>query len=431
MPSKRHAPAHGRHEAVPGTSPGIDPLAQRDAPRSALAAAIAWGLLLALAAIGSPERARAQSAPTAIQNVTLIDGVSDDAREGMTVVFQEGVITEVTSSAAVRLAPETVVHDGTGQVLIPGLWDTHAHLTYWGDDALGLLLDAGVTSVREMGGDMQLVSAWRDAIESGETEGPSMAWAGPYFEGPDAPDEYRLKVSNEADVISGVRAVTAAGVDFIKIQGQIEPALVRSLVEQAEAVGTFVVGHVPAGLSALEASNLGLRSVEHLAPFARLSGGELARTFDVFKANDTWMSPLIYGQIAGIEQQGGTPQSSPEVQRAYTVVRMAHEAGVGLLIGANFAYRDWPQRPGSGLHGEMIAFADAGVPAMEVLKLATSKAAAFNRRADVNGAVREGLSADLVLLRANPLDDMRGIRSVEVVIQGGRFVRGGGRVPGG
>ena len=131
---------------------------------------------------------------------------------------------------------------------------------------------------------------------------------------------------------------------------------------------------------------------------------------------------FCFSLVAGVIDRGGDPQTSESVQRANEIVRRAHESGVDLLIGANFAYRTWPQQPGSGLHGEMHAMVDAGIPEMDVLVLATSKAAAFSGRGDVSGAIRVGLAADLVLLDADPLQDIRNTERINTVILRGTKV---------
>jgi imidazolonepropionase-like amidohydrolase len=358
----------------------------------------------------------------AIQNVTVIDGISADARPALTVVTRGDRITAIGPAAEVAIPDGAAVIDGTGKFLIPGLWDTHAHLTYWGEDALDMLVQAGVTSIRELGGDMEIVGKWKTEVEAGTRLGPSMVWCGPYLEGPDAPDEYRLKVSTAAEARKAVQDLRNQGVDFIKIQAVISPELVSALVDQAAEFDMKVVGHVPQGITAEEASDLGLRSVEHLNPYMRLTEEQLEATFAAFKRNDTWMSPALYSLVAGVVDRGEDPETNDSVQRAYAIVRRAHESGVNLLIGANFAYRNWPQQPGSGLHGEMHSMVDAGIPAMDVLQLATSKAAAFNGRADVSGAIKVGLTADLVLLDADPLQDIRNTERINTVILRGRQV---------
>ena len=366
----------------------------------------------------------AQDDTFVIRGVTLIDGVSDRPLEGASVAVADGRIVAVGTDADVEVPAGARVVNADGQFLIPGLWDTHAHLSYWGEDALEMLVAAGVTSIRELGGDPDEIEGWKREIESGARIGPAMIWCGPFLEGPEAEDEYRLKVATPAEGRAAVHTLHARGVDFLKIQPRIDRNVVQAVIDEARSVGLTVVGHLPQGVSAIDGSNMGLRSIEHMSPYMGLDDREIQQVIETYLANDTWMSPALYSMVAAIEARGEDPGQDERVQRANAIVRRAHEAGVPILVGANFAYRDWPQKPGSGLHGEMRALVEAGLPAMDVLKLSTARAAEFSGAADRTGSIRPGLSADMVLLDGDPLADIRNTERIAAVILGGRFVSG-------
>ncbi len=363
-----------------------------------------------------------QEGVLAIRGVTIIDGVSDRPIEDATVVVSGGMISVVGPTSEITIPDGAEIIDGEGQFLIPSLWDTHAHLSYWGEDALEMLINAGVTSIRELGGDADLIEKWKNEIDSGVRLGPRMIWCGPYVEGADAPDEYRVKVSTEAEARSAVRSLLARGADFIKIQAQIEPHLVTALVDEAGKTGHSVVGHVPRGLGAAQASDLGLRSIEHMSPYMRLTDEEIGEVIETYLRNDTWLSPALFSMVAPVQARGEEPNSDERIQRAFEIVRRAHDAGVPILVGANFAYRTWPQQPGSGLHGEIHSLVDAGIAPMDVIILTTSRAAEFAGQGDRNGAIRAGYEADMVLLEAHPLADIRNTERIAAVILGGRVI---------
>jgi len=381
---------------------------------------ITSGLVVLVVSLGT--NVLAQPVPVAIHDVTVIDGISTEPLENATVIFHRGIITAVGPSLDIDIPEGSSTVDGNGQYLIPGLWDTHAHLTYWGEDALDSLIQAGVTSIRELGGDVDLVEKWKGEVEAGSRVGPNMIWSGPYLEGIDAPDEYRLKVADESEARQAVNDLLDRGIDFIKIQAVISAELVAVLVDEAQKRGSFVVGHVPRGLSAAEASSLGLRSIEHMGPYLRLSEEDLQATIETFLKNDTWLSPALFSMVAPILARGEDPSSNDVVQRSNAIVLKMHEAGVPLLVGANFAYRNWPQRPGSGLHGEMHSLVDAGLSPMDVLILSTSRAAEFNGMSGRSGAIEVGLAADLVLLEEDPLADIRNTRKIAAVFLNGREI---------
>ncbi len=379
-------------------------------------------LLLGLAALMlAAETASVEQAADAIvvAHVTLIDGVTDAPRDNMSVVVAEGRIVAIGKTDELRSPAGATTIDGSSKFLIPGLWDTHAHLSYWGEDALDLLVDAGITNIRELGGDPEEIGAWKAQIEAGARIGPAMVWCGPFLEGPDGDDEYRFKVFDESEARYAARALEALGVDFLEIQPMIEPSLVAALIDEARDLGLSVVGHLPRGISATAGAALGLRSIEHMSPYMRLSDEEIDAVIGAYREHGTWMSPALYSMVAPIEARGEDASESASVQRAYEIVRRFHDAGVPILVGSNFAYRDWPQTPGPGLHGEMRVLVEAGISELDVIKMSTMGAAEFAGVADRSGSIREGMSADMVLLEGNPLED---IRNTERIV--GVFLRG-------
>jgi len=380
------------------------------------------GLSFTALLLGSPPSGRAQGDATVIRNVTVIDGIADVAQPGMSVLLEGGRIASIAPAGRLRAPMDATIIDGSGKFLIPGLWDTHAHLSYWGEDALDLLVAAGVTSIRELGGDPEEIGTWKQEIEAGDRVGPAMIWCGPFLEGPDGDDEYRFKIVDEDEARYAARALQALGVDFLKIQPFIAADLVRALVDEGQDLGLTVVGHLPRGLSAVEGAGLGLRSIEHMSPYLGLSDAQLDDVIAAYEEHGTWMSPALFSMVAPVEARGDDISTNERVQRAYTIVGRFHDAGIPILVGSNFAYRDWPQTPGAGLHGEMRVLVEAGLSEMDVIKLATSRAAEFAGRAEETGTIQAGRSADLVLLDADPLADIRNTERIEAVFLRGRYL---------
>lgn len=390
---------------------------------SGISMATASVVALAAVACGPAAEPAAAAAPDLVlYGVTIVDVQAGVTRGPSTLSIAGDRILAIDDGMPTDL-PETVrVVDAEGLFVMPGLWDAHAHLSYWGEDALDRLVGHGVTTIRELGGDPDEIARWRDEVARGERIGPSMFWCGPFFEGPDGEDEYRWKVASPAEASARAHELLDRGVDFLKIQPRIGREQVAALVAAAAARGSYVVGHVPAGLTAIDAAELGLRSIEHLSPYWELDDAELDATIASLRDHQVWVSPALFSVVAPIEAAGESRATSASVQRAYTLVRRLYEAGLPMLVGANFAYRDWPHRPGSALHGEMEALADAGIPVAEVLRMTTIGNARFLGVAAEQVAVVPGARADLLLLDADPLASVAATRRIAGIVVRGRWL---------
>lgn len=384
-------------------------------------AAAAVAALVALACGPAPTPTASAAPDLVLTNVTIVDVQAGVTLGPRSIAIAGDRIVAITETAPATLPETTRVIDAKGQFVMPGLWDAHAHLSYWGEDALDRLVGHGITTIREMGGDPDEIARWREQIAAGERLGPSMFWCGPFFEGPAGGDEYRWTVATPAEATARANELLDRGVDFLKIQPAIGRDEVAALVAVASARGSTVVGHVPEGLSAIEAAELGLRSIEHL-PYPDPDDAALDATLAAMLEHGTWASPALFSYVAQVEASGESRTESPGVQRAYALVRRLYEAGVPMLVGANFAYRDWPHRPGSALHGEMEVLVEAGIPAAEVLRMTTIGNARFLGVDAAQVAVVPGARAELLLLGANPLHSIGATRQVAGVVLRGRWI---------
>ncbi len=128
----------------------------------------------------------------AIINVTIIDVTSANvSHPSMTVMIENGKITKIGPFPDIPVPKDVTVINGKDKFLIPGLWDMHTHLSYFGEDALRLLVGNGVTGVRDMGGDITEIDSWRKEIANGTRIGPRIFRAGPFVDGPKNMDAKR------------------------------------------------------------------------------------------------------------------------------------------------------------------------------------------------------------------------------------------------
>jgi imidazolonepropionase-like amidohydrolase len=365
------------------------------------------------------------------------------------------------------------VIDGRGKFLIPGLWDMHVHLAMpGGRDVLPLYIANGVTGVRDMAGEWPTLTAWRTDITRGTVIGPRIVASGPYLEGGDVPIPHLL-VKSPADAAPAVDSLIRLGVDFIKVHGQLTRESYFAIARAARERRIPFAGHVSRVVGAADASDSGQASIEHIlsipnsctpaesvslaprfpvqAALGRCSSDDLSPLFAKLRANGTRVVPTLVAQLEVARwPKRDLPGDSlqhylPDSMRKYVadifpmvdsvppdadvvglqlfdkriaVAGALHRAGVIVMTGTDAPLRNSP--PGFGLHEEFLMLSRAGLSPFEVLKAATLEPARFLGLADSVGTIATGMVADLVLLTANPLDDIRNSSRTEIVLSNGR-----------
>jgi imidazolonepropionase-like amidohydrolase len=299
--------------------------------------------------------------------------------------------------------------------------------------ALGLLLAAGITGARDMGGDPKQVLETRRRIKSGKLDGPRLLVAGPMLAGPpsDADDStWVIRTPGEANKV--VASLLGQGVDFIKVHDHLSRETYRAVADSARAKGIPFAGHVSEYVTPVEASDIGQKSIEHFeflpkacmalfdpkrpATPAGCDRAALDSLMKTFATNGTWLDPT-----AGAFQYFA-PDQWTTIRSAYrSVAALIRSNGVRVLAGTdqNSYLESKGSVPGQSLHEELVFFVDAGFTPAEALRAATEGPAEFLGLADSLGTIQSGRSADLVLLDADPLQDISNTRHVAVVIKQG------------
>ena len=427
------------------------------------------GLQLGLAlAIALPMASAADS--VAIVGVTLIDGTGSAPRFGTTVVVEDGVITRVGPDHHVAVPESARRVPGGGSYLIPGLWDLHVHLSKARGSALAMLLSHGITGVRDMGSDIAELQRWREEIEEGRRAGPRIVMAGPILE--NGAHERRQRLTDQVeprermrvgidDGESGRRAVFALaelGVDFIKIRTWPDLDSYRAVAAAASERGLDLAGH-GSGLPLEELSASGQRSIEHAlllddewteeerrSWFRRFAEQGIVAVPNLVVWRRTLLAlPAEVDAILDSGASGGEgrhlsaylradwceqaedydPDALAFWKRRYpmelAVFREMGEEGMRLLPGSDLAVRGIV--PGASLHEELeLMVEQLGMSPMEVLVAATRRAAELAGLEREVGTVEVGKRADLVLLAADPLADIRNTREIRAVIRDGHLL---------
>src|SRR6266481_2575464 len=446
-------------------------------------------LLCAVLAFASGARAQAILEPTqsVITDVTVINPGSDSVQPLSIVVINGNRITFVSRAAAAPLAKNTHVINGHGQFLIPGLWDMHVHSAFgdWfpggREIILPLFIANGVTGVRDMGGDIPVLFAWRNEIADGKIIGPHMIISGPMLDAllPDGKPRFpsSIAVTTPASAVAAVDSLKAQGVDFIKVKSVISHDAYLAAAAEAHKVGLPIVGHVPDKVRLKEVVEAGQKSIEHLMgifegcsmeedKFIKGEGNLklLLTTQDqqrcdsllkMLAQNQTWQVPTLAWQRGGtfLDQRDlkhqpldkyvpaywrdvtwhrFTDEMMPDLLRDPLALRQEYfarnlqmvgalqHAGVPFMAGTDTAPGVYIM-PGFSLHDELANFVEAGFTPMESLQTGTSNPAKFLGMERNYGSVEAGKIADLVLLAANPVEDIHNTRRITAVIANGRL----------
>ena len=327
--------------------------------------------------------------------------------------------------------------DVSGQFIVPGLWDMHAHVAAVGPEggALEDYVRHGILGIRDMGGRWEEVLALRADVANGRRLGPTMVVAGPTLNGAASADFHRA-VRDDAEARAAVRELRRAGVDFIKIHRQTSREAFYGIRDQALAEGLQFAGHVPLAIDWIEAAEGGMRTIEHVQTIVesemergvdpvratfdaldRLGGQRGDAIFAALARNGTFWTPtLIYYETSW---RSDSEERRTLKQRAYALMRplvaRAARAGVPILAGT-----DLLGQRGQGLHDELARLVAAGLSPREALAAATTNAFRLTGRGP--GPIRGGAEASFIVLSANPLDDIGNVRRLTMVALRGRLL---------
>jgi len=425
-----------------------------------------------------------QESILAITHVNLIDSTGAPIQTDMTVIVQGKQILQLGKGDSTTIPKAARVVDGRDKYLIPGLWDMHVHEIFGAwlpeDEKITpvLFVANGVTGVRDMGGDLEALKRWRARIAEGKLLGPRMIISGPMLDGPVPQFPSSAPVKDAADGRRIVDELQKDGADFIKIQSLVPRDGYFAAADEAKKVGIVFAGHVPDKVRATEASNAGQKSIEHLTGvfegcstvedelMAAPRGpgrGKFLSTYDparakvliaLFVKNQTWQVPTLYWErgewlieqtsagpdplakyapaawrvrawpmfTTGIEKDWSTDPFADREKFFQAELKMVGEmnrAGVPILAGTDTA-AGVRVHPGFSLHEELELLVQAGLTPMEALQAATLNAGKYLGLADT-GTIEKGKRADLVLLDANPLQDIKNTRKIQSVVLAGRY----------
>jgi imidazolonepropionase-like amidohydrolase len=423
----------------------------------------------------------AGTAAIAIEHVTVLPMTGPDAREipDATVLVRGGRITSISPSTQARVPRGTRRIEAKGKWLMPGLTDMHVHTAndevarlYLDDPSLpdGTLREQDLFTPYIVNGVLQILDLQstpgtlrqRQDIESGRVLGPHMALA-MMIDGspPSWPAGMTRVAATAAEGRQAVREAAAAGYDFIKVYSKLNLETFTAIVDEARERHIRVVGHIPERGKGLTEKFFqpGYDLVAHAEEFAQQSDppalDAIPRYVEMARRNGTWLiatlslDERILEETTHPESLQSRPElrSLPELIRSQwlqhnpyaarsspgfiqaveriiafnqQLVRAFTAAGIPVLAGTDSLVPGVV--PGFALHDELTAMARAGMSNEQVLRSTTQLASMWLRVDKDRGSIEPGKRADLLLLDANPLEDLANTRRIAAVILGGRYI---------
>ncbi len=415
--------------------------------------------MIALLAVAGSMRAGAQpSKIVAFTNVTAVPMLENRVVANQTVVVTGDRITAFGPSKSTRVPEGATTIDGQGKFLMPGLAEMHGHIPpptaprELVDNVMFLYVAAGVTTVRGMQGAPGQLDL-REAAKRGDIVAPNLYLAGPQFSG---------NVKSAEDAAARVRQQKTEGWDLLKVQEGLSPPAYDAMAKTAKEVGIRFGGHVPDEVGLLRAIDAGQDTFDHIDGYieqldgrakavddkavqdlvqrTRKAGAWIVPTMVVWETlqgpvsleSRTGWTELKYMPAAQVEQwtkglasrlknpQFDAGRAKLHIDNRMTLLKALHAGGVGVLLGS-----DAPQQfnvPGFSIHREMKRMADAGMSAFEIVKSGTANVGQYFKAQDRFGTIAVGQRADLILVDANPLQDVAHMEKRSGVMLRGRWL---------
>jgi Tol biopolymer transport system component/imidazolonepropionase-like amidohydrolase len=386
------------------------------------------------------------------QNVRVVDGTGAPAREGMDVAIEGDRIARIEPTGG-KVAEDFRVVSGEGKTLIPGLIEMHTHLGLpaWGSRQGKVWLAYGITSIRTPADALYRVIEERESIRAGRRVGPRIFYTGATLDGDRIYYTGALALNDSEELEQEMKRAVALGYDLVKTYVRLPDPLQKEAIEKAHAEGIFVTSH-----EVYPAVAYGVDGIEHLSGTSRRGFSpkltQLRRTYDdvveLIARSGVYFTPtvLLHGgyTLALAREPGlldeirfltlfppfvqegfrsglrpGDAASSREVVApVFSTIDEIHERGGRVIAGT-----DSPIVPyGLSLLLEIEELSEAGLGPMAALESATRVAAqALGAGGDL-GTIEPGKIADLVLLGADPSEDIKNLRKTEMVVVNGRVL---------
>ena len=417
----------------------------------------------------------------AIVGGTVIDGTGTSPVKNAVVVIKGNKIVSVGSKNRTKYPRDAKVIDATGKYIIPGLIDMHIHYHDWMGE---LFLAHGVTTVKDLGNVVEWISAVSADVEQGRMRGPRIFYVGNGLDAPPPARETHVAVDTPEMARRAVQLLHSRGACAIKVREKITPELLQAVTAEAYRLGIRVTGHIRR-TDAREAALAGIDGLEHASgvlqaianhPREAEAGQNELQTFvtdlkafgklesaqsealitllvskkvaliptmvnwwrmaterrDDFAREDAscasnqsltyvpeavrnwWAASAIYN----VKNPDDLAQIKLGFKKIQDLLLRHYKAGGKVLVASD----TFNSVPGLSLQRELILLVDSGFTPMQAITMATHDNAEFLGKGNDLGTIARGKLADLVVLKANPLSDIRNIEQIAMVIKDGQIL---------
>ncbi len=393
-------------------------------------------------------------APPAAKAIAFTHGDLFDSERGVigpdqTVIVRGERIVAVGRADSISVPAGATVIDAKGKTLVPGMWDMHNHYDVtsqtWGGP---MQLAVGITSIRDLASDIDVALWHRDQALAGTLLEPHAELAG-FIEGPGAwagPSAVIVRTEDEAR--AWVARYDSLGYKQIKLYNLVHPDLVPTIAAEAHKRGMRLSGHIPRGLSVPAAVDLGYDEVNHaaflfstfypdslfvpkmrayslvaqtVAPNVDVDGAPMTQLIETLKAHHTvidgtwaiWMRSSEEGAAVSGAKTTDTSVAARSDRNYVRLLKRLYDAGVTLVPGT-----DTPD--GSSYDAELELYERAGIPAPEVLRIATIVPARVMHDDKDYGSIAVGKIADLVVVNGKPAEHVADLEKIDAVVRAGR-----------
>lgn len=448
------------------------------------------GAMLALGLLAHAHAGDRIAVDIALRDATLIDVAAGKAVAGKTVLLRGDSIVAVVDDAQLRsYVPKQTIRL-PGKYLMPGLWDTHVHfgggpeLIDENKQLLPLYLAHGITTVRDCSGDLpDTVLAWRQQINAGQLQGPTIFTSGAKLEGLKPLWKGTIEVGTPQEVTRALDGLQAQQVDFVKItENTLKPELYLEALRQARERGMRTSGHIPVQLTLGQMADAGLGTIEHQSYLlrattpreqeltAKVAAGTMTgkeamhasvqsydeptarKAFSYLAARGTAIVPTLWGsrvtayldredhthdpalqyigkglratydwrvQRAAKDGPEAIVQRHAQFEQSAKLLPILQQQGVSIIAGTDAGFLNSFDYPGQALHDEIGLYVQYGLTPQQALQSAVINGPRFLGKLERYGSVAAGKAADLLVLDANPLQDIKATRQIRLVVSRG------------